>query len=195
MTTLAFPSTVFPGRPALELDIPPDWQSVPAAGETDNVVLAALRPQPEDQFKANVIVTIDETFADHTVRLDLDGVAATAAQRREGTVGQLYSRPIDGLTFFGLDLSYIDDIAGTLLVSNLFGFLRREVDGGLLRVTVTATIGSADHRNDYDTVHRIIDGLRVSAAEGTVPLIDDDDSGDDREDAAVGADADADGGR
>lgn len=178
MPTLAFPSTVFPGRPALELEIPQGWQSVPAAGENANVVLAALRPLPEDQFKANVIVTIDETFADHTVRLDLDGVAATAAQRHEGTVGQIYSRPIDGLTFFGRDLSFIDDIAGTLLVSSLFGFLRRQVDGGLLRVTVTATIGSADHRADYATVHQIIDGLRVIPAEGTFPLIDDDDPAD-----------------
>ncbi|OFE17082.1 hypothetical protein BA895_18095 [Humibacillus sp. DSM 29435] len=174
MTTLAFPSTVFPGPPQLALEIPPDWESVPAAGETDHVVLAALRPLPEDQFKANIIVTVDETFADHTVRFDLDGVEATAAHRREGTVGQVYSRPIDGLTFFGLDLSYIDDIAGTLLVSNLFGFLRRQVDGGLLRITVTATIGSADHTADYATVHQVIDGLRVTPAEGTVPLIADD---------------------
>ncbi len=177
MPTLAFPSTMFPGRPALELEIPQEWQSVPAAGETDNVVLAALRPLPEDEFKANIIVTIDETVADHTLRFDLDGVAATAAERREGTVGQVYTRTIDGLTFFGRDLSFIDDIAGTLLVSSLFGFLRRQVDGGLLRVTVTATIGSADHRADYATVHRIIDGLRVTPAEGTFPLIDDE-SGD-----------------
>lgn len=175
MPTLVFPSTVFPGRPALELGIPQGWQSVPAAGETDNVVLAALRPLPEDEFKANVIVTIDETVADHTVRFDLDGVAATAVERREGTVGQVYTRAIDGLTFFGRDLSFIDDIAGTLLVSSLFGFLRRQVDGGLVRVTVTATIGSADHRADYAIVHQIIDGLRITPAEGTFPLIDDGD--------------------
>lgn len=175
MTTLAFPSVVFPGRPTLALDVPDGWQSVPAAGEGVNVVLAALRPLPDDVFAPNIVVTLDELFPEHSVRHDLDGVATTAAHRRDGSVGEVYTRTIGGLTFFARDLSYVDDLAGTLLVSNLFGFLRRAVDGGYLWVTVTATIGSVDHRADYDTVHALVNGLRITPRPGTVPLIVDSD--------------------
>jgi hypothetical protein len=173
MTTLHFPSPQFPGRPRLELPIPADWEPAPAAGATAGVVLAALRPRPADEFKANVIVSVDETFADHTVRTDLEGLERTAAHRRDGALGEPYVRNIDGVTFFGRDLSYVDATAGTLLTSTLFGFLRREVDGGLVRLTVTGTIGAAHHRADYTAIHDVIDALRVTPAEGTSPLVDD----------------------
>ena len=172
MARLQFPSGLFPGRPALELPVPDDWQAIPAVSEMEGVALAALRPLPDDEFKANIVVTIDEVAAHHTVRTDLDAVAASAADRTEGVAGEVYARTIDGVTFFGRDLSFVDPVAGTLLTSCLFGFLRREVDDSLVRIAVTGTIGAAHHREDYATLHAVIDGLRVSPAEGTRPLVD-----------------------
>lgn len=173
MATLEFPSALFPGRPALELRVPDGWQAVPAVSELAGAALAALRPLPDEEFKANVVVTVDEVAADHSVRTDLDAVAATAAERPQGATGEVYARTIDGVTFFGRDLGFVDPVAGTLLTSSLFGFLRRGVDGGLVRITVTGTIGAARHREDYATLHEVIDELRVIPAEGTTPLVDD----------------------
>ncbi|MFC7596127.1 hypothetical protein ACFQU3_12460 [Terrabacter sp. GCM10028922] len=172
MASMEFPSALFPGRPALELRVPDGWQAVPAVSELEGAALAALRPLPEEEFKANVVVTLDEVVPEHSVRTDLDAVAASAAARPQGATGEVYARTIGGVTFFGRDLSFVDPVAGTLLSSSLFGFLRREVDGGLVRITVTGTIGAARHREDYATLHGVIDGLRVTPAEGTTPLVD-----------------------
>ena len=59
-----------------------------------------------------------------------------------------------------------------MLVRNLFGFVRRDVDGGLVRITVTGTIGSTSHREDYAELGRVIGGLRVTPGAGTTPLLD-----------------------
>jgi hypothetical protein len=173
MATLEFPSALFPGRPALELRVPDGWEAVPAVSELAGAALAALRPLPDGEFKANVVVTVDEVVAEHTVRTDLEAVAGSAAERPQGAAGEGYARTIGGLTFFGRDLSFVDPVAGTLLTSSLFGFLRRDVDAGLVRITVTGTIGAARHREDYATLHAVIDELRVTPAEGTTPLVDD----------------------
>jgi hypothetical protein len=172
MASLEFPSALFPGRPALELRVPDGWQAVPAVSELEGAALAALRPLPEEEFKANVVVTVDEVVPEHSVRTDLDAVASSAAARPQGATGEVYARTIGGVTFFGRDISFVDPVAGTLLTSSLFGFLRHEVDGGLVRITVTGTIGAARHREDYATLHGVIDGLRVTPAEGTTPLVD-----------------------
>lgn len=170
MTTLTYPSSTFPGRPSVELDLPDGWQSVPAAAASPGVAIAAVRPLPEDEFKANVVVSLDDTAADHTVQTDLDAVATTAGERSDGAVGESYERQISGITFFGRDLSYVDDIAGTLLVTNQFGFLRRGVDRTLVRITVTGSVGGANYKDDYAHVQTMIAALRVTPATGTEPL-------------------------
>ena len=55
---------------------------------------------------------------------------------------------------------------------NLFGFVRRDVDGGLVRITVTGTIGSTRHREDYAELGRVIGGLQVTPGAGTTQLLD-----------------------
>ena len=172
MPTLTYPSATFPGRPALRLDLPDGWEAVPAVGDLAGAALVAMRPTPEGQFRPNVLVTIDEVLADHTVRYDLDGVERLASERLEGEAGKVYGHNIGGVTFFGRDLSYVDAAAGTLLVRNLFGFVRRDVDGGLLRITVTGTIGSTNHREDYAELGAVIGRLHVTPGPGTTPLLD-----------------------
>lgn len=173
MPTLTYPSATFPGRPALQLDLPDGWEAVPAVGTVAGAALVAMRPTPEGQFRPNVLVTIDEVPADHTVRYDLDGVERLASERLEGEAGKVYGHNVGGVTFFGRDLSYVDAAAGTLLVRNLFGFVRRDVDGGLVRITVTGTIASTNHREDYAQLGAVIGRLRVTPAPGTTPLLDD----------------------
>ena len=172
MTTLAYPSTAFPGRPRLELALPDGWEALPAVGAMTDVAFAAVRPLPEGEFRANVIVSVDEVGPGHNVTTDLDAVARTAAERRQGVVGPVHARVIGGVTFFGRDLSHVDQTAGTLLTSTHFGFLRREVDRALVRVTVTGTIGSARHVEDYAELQCVIDGLLVHPAPGTTPVVD-----------------------
>ncbi|MDV3219953.1 hypothetical protein [Intrasporangium sp.] len=172
MPTLTYPSPTFPGRPALRLDLPEGWEAVPAVGDLAGAALVAMRPEPAGEFRANLMVTLDEVPADHTVRYDLDGVERLAAERPQGTAGQVTAHNVGGVTFFGRDLSYVDDQAGTLLVRNLFGFLRRDVDGGLVRITVTGTVGSRRHREDYAELGTVIAGLRVTPGPGTTPLLD-----------------------
>jgi hypothetical protein len=172
VTTLTYPSVTFPGRPALVLDLPEGWQSVPAAGEIAGASLAALRSSAGEEFKANIFIVLSEVPADHTVEYDLAGVERTASERPEGVAGEIHGRNISGVTFFTRDLSYVDPVAGTLLVSSLFGFLRHDADRALVRISVTATISAAGGAEDYAMVHGIVNGLTITPAPGTTPLFD-----------------------
>ncbi len=173
MPTLECPSTTFPGRPSLGLPLPSGWEAAPEAAAVPGVVLAAVRPQPAGELHANLVVRLDEVPAGHTPLVDLEAVAVRASQVAEGCAGPPYTRDIGGLTFFGRDLSHRDEAAGTILVSTLFGYLRRSGDdGGLVRVTMTGTIGSYRPREDYVELHRLIDGLDVTPAPGTTPVRD-----------------------
>lgn len=171
MTTLTYPSPTFPGRPALDLELPDGWQPVPAAA-LGGLVLGAVQDGPPGAFRMNLTVGLDEVPAEHTVSYDLDGLAATAAERRDGVVGEPYLRNLSGVTFFGRDLSYVDDVAGTLMVSTLFGFVRHDVDRTLTRITLTGTVGSANHVEDYREVHAVMETISVVPAEGTTAVFD-----------------------
>lgn len=172
MPTLEYPSTTFPGLPAIELALLPGWEAAPEAAAVEGVVLAAVRPLPADELHANVVVRVDVTDASHTPEIDLAAVARRANELPQGVAGQPYVRRLAGLVLFGRDLSHHDPAAGTVLVSTLFGYLRRDADGALLRPTVTGTIGSYRPREDYAELHRLLAGIVVTAAPGTTPVRD-----------------------
>lgn len=174
MTRLTFPSVTFPGRPSLSLDLPPGWQPVPTAAGIAGAALAAVRTDVPGPFRANVFVVIDEVPPDHAVHVDLAAVERAAAQRRDGVVGDVRTRNLSGVTFFGRDLTHTDETAGPLLVSSLFGFVRRDADRVLVRITVTGTISLADGAADHAALHRIVGGLQVAPAPGTTALLDPD---------------------
>jgi hypothetical protein len=44
MPTLTYPSAMFPGRPALRLELPDGWEAVPAVGDLAGAALVAMRP-------------------------------------------------------------------------------------------------------------------------------------------------------
>lgn len=183
MPTVHYPSTTFPGRPDLALDVPPGWE--PAAPHVPGVVLAAVQQEagPEDDggsgggaaspgtFRPSIVVSVAQVDSGHTPLVDLEALASDAVGRREGVAGEIVGRTISGITFFGRDISYVDDDAGTLLASTFFGFLRLD-GGGLLRVTVIGTIGTADHRAQYAQVQQVINGLRVTPGRGMTPIVE-----------------------
>jgi len=174
MPTLTYPSATFPGRPTLRLDLPEGWAAIPAVDDLAGAALVAVRSAPPGEFRPNVVVTVDEAPADHSVRHDLDGVARLATERDAGVAGEVHALNLGGVTFFGRGLSYIDPRAGTLLVRNLFGFVRRDVDGALFRITVTGTIGSTNRPDDSAELAGAIGRLQVTAGEGTTPLLHED---------------------
>jgi hypothetical protein len=159
MTNLAFPSEEFPAQPAITLQIPEDWEPVHASG----AVLAARRAADDGTFVPNVVVRVEGRPADFETTDALAELKAFAAERPQGTMSAPFTTVLDGRPFVGCDLSWVDDQAGTVLQSHLFGGVP---SGPILQlVQLTGSVGGAQARADFPTVKAIMQSLTVDAPE------------------------------
>jgi len=117
MTDLAFPSEEFPAQPAITLHIPDDWTPVHSPG----AVMAARRAAENGTFAPNVVVRIERRPADFEITDALTELKQFADERPEGTISEPFKAELDGQTFVGCDLSWVDDQVGTVLQAHLFG--------------------------------------------------------------------------
>ena len=156
MTDLAFPSEEFPAQPAITLHIPDDWTPVHSPG----AVMAARRAAENGTFAPNVVVRIERRPADFEITDALTELKQFADERPEGTISEPFKAELDGQTFVGCDLSWVDDQVGTVLQAHLFG----GVPSGpyLQLVQVTGSVGGVKAREDYPTVKTIMKSLMVA---------------------------------
>ena len=159
MSNLAFPSEEFPAQPAITLQIPEDWEPVHASG----AVMAARRAAYDGTFVPNVVVRIERRPADFETPDALAELRAFAAERPQGTTSEPFLTELDGQSFVGCDLAWVDDEAGTVLQAHLFGGIRS--GPSLQLVQVTGSVGGAQARADYPTVKAIMKSLTVDAPE------------------------------
>jgi hypothetical protein len=156
MTNLAFPSEEFPAQPAITLRIPDGWEPVHAPG----AVMAARRAAEEGTFAPNVVVRVDRRPVDFEIADALTELKHFAAGRPQGTTSEPFKAELDGQLFVGCDLSWVDDLVGTVLQAHLFGGVP---SGPLLQlVQVTGSVGGAKAREDYPTIKTIMKSLTVA---------------------------------
>ena len=60
MPTLHYPSTTFPGRPELGLDLPEGWAAAPSAVQVPGVALAAVKEGDPETFRPTLVVSLAE---------------------------------------------------------------------------------------------------------------------------------------
>lgn len=157
MARLTYPSTEFPGGPRASLELPDGWEPLTVPG----ALLAAIRPEPADVFNPNIVVTSEPQARGFDIMTVLDLLERTAAERRQGEVGEPYEAIISGVDFVGRPLSWIDDAAGTLVQLHLFGLVPRSDTGDADLVHVTGTVGAANAEEDYRLVRDVLRTLRV----------------------------------
>src|SRR3954467_12864859 len=102
MTTLTYPSPLFPGPPSVAIDIPEDWEAVNAPRTT----LAARLPR-EGAFAPNVVVSIEECPPAYELEASFAQLREMATSRG-GAVSEPFSAELAGHTFVGCDASWPD---------------------------------------------------------------------------------------
>lgn len=158
MTELRFPSSEFPDGPSVGLEVPAGWQPVTVPG----AALAVIRPEPDDVFNPNVVVTVEPQAPGFELGMTLDLLDQAAAERTDGVTSDPYEADVNGYRFIGRNLSWVDADAGTLLQLHLFGSVPRPgVDDADL-VHVTGTVGAVSAQHDYAQVRDLIATMTVA---------------------------------
>jgi hypothetical protein len=164
MARLTYPSTEFPGGPRVRLELPEGWEPLAVPG----ALLAAIRPEPRDVFNPNIVVTSEPQAPGFEIMSVLDLLERTAAERRQGEVGEPYEAIISGIDFVGRPLSWVHDEAGTVVQLHLFGLVPRSDAGDGDLVHVTGTVSAANAEEDYRLVRDILRTLRVAPWSGSL---------------------------
>lgn len=155
MTTVGYPSEVVPGPPPVTLDMPDGWTQV----WVPETLIAIRDDAPGGHFLANVVVRFHQRLGDfgpEEVRAELSG---HAAQRRDGELGPLEQRDVDGREWVGADLAFVDDEAGS--VGQVHWFSARSRDDVTDVIQVTGSYARSRRDTDYATIDAIIDTIRV----------------------------------
>lgn len=159
MTSISSPSELFPAPPTVSLDLPEGWE--PAS--TPGTLLSARRPGAEGAFMSNVLVRVEHREDGFTVDRAVEEIRATAAERAQGETAGVFRGPIDGLDFDGIDLSWVDERAGTLLQVHLFHTLEPLVPGGAVNLLqFVGTCGASTAATDYPVLKTIFLSARVT---------------------------------
>lgn len=159
MTTISSPSELFPTPPGVSLELPEGWEPTSAPG----ALLAARKPGPVGQFMSNVIVRVDHREDGFTVDRAIEEIRADAAQRTQGETAGVFRGEIDDCAFDGIDLSWVDQRAGTLLQVHLFHTLEPLVTGGAVTLLqLVGTCGGGTAAADYPVLKSILRSARVT---------------------------------
>lgn len=155
-STVTYPSELVPGPPHVHLDVPEGWTQV-WAPET----LVAVREEVRvaDHFLANLAVRHQQRVAPFGPEQIEAELTEQARQRRDGDIGPVRSREIEGREWIGAELTFVDPQAGKVTQAHWFA-----VTQGQQVVEVVQVTGScADSRRASDgvTIDRIVESIRV----------------------------------
>ncbi len=162
MVELQFPGALAPAPPGLRMDLPGTWVAAPA----ETSLVRAVGPAGEDGARSRVSV-------DHLVLAPDAGVeaamqAAIDLRARGGLeVDSPFVVDLGGLTFHGVNLSWVDDGRRTYrvhLVAELEGPDPVEVSRFLV---LTGEVSGEQAARDYDQVQTVLSSVVLEATEAT----------------------------
>lgn len=158
MTTLTSPSEFFPGPPAVTLELPEGWEPTQAAG----TLLAARRPT-DTGFMTNIVVRVEHREDGFEVGRAVAEIQGSASGRPQGVTSPPFQGEISGLTFVGLDLSWVDPDYGTILQVHLFHALQPSAPGGSVQlVQLIGSCGGNEATTEYDVLKSVLSGTTVT---------------------------------
>lgn len=157
MTTVTYPSERFPAPPALSLDLPDGWEPTQAPG----TVLAARKPG--GSFMTNVVVRVEHREEGFEVSRAVEEIQATAPSRPQGVASPPFWGEIGGLTFVGLDLSWVDDQVGPILQVHLFHALEPLVpDGAVQMIQLIGSCGGSSAATEYELLQAVLRSATIT---------------------------------
>ena len=156
MTSITYPSDVVPGPPAIELQMPDGWTQVWAP---DTLIAIREETADGDHFLANVVVRFYQRLAPFGRNEIHAELSQYADQRRDGQLGPLKSQTVNGREFVGADLSFVDDAAGA--VGQVHWFNGQRSNDVVDVVQVTGSFAGARREQDYATIDRVVDSIRI----------------------------------
>ncbi len=157
MTTVTYPSERFPAPPALSLDLPEGWEATHARG----TLLAARRSGAG--FRTNVVVRVEHRDDGFEVSRAVEEIEASAPARPQGVASPRFKGEIGGLTFVGLDLSWVDDQMGTILQVHLFHALEPPVPGGTVQmIQLIGSCGGPGAVTDYEVLQSVLGSATIT---------------------------------
>ncbi len=158
MTTLAFPSDLFPAAPHVWLTVPADWR--PAATVTTDV--AAVAPEV-DGFRPNVVVVVNRRPPGMVVGVALDEIASESQQRPQGSVSEPFEVELNGRTWAGCDLEWDDPRAGRLVQLHLFAVIDGPAEAALpFLVQVTGSCLASREAEDIPRLREVMSSVVVT---------------------------------
>lgn len=156
MSTLAYPSTDFPGPPSVAIEVPDGWLPVHAPG----TALAAKQPR-EDAFAPNVVVSIEPCGSGPADEESVGRIAALA-ESRGGAASEPYAAELGGARFVGCDATWPDADVETILQANLFHVVRPEREGAASwLVQLSGSVGGPSAEADYELIRGVLASVRV----------------------------------
>ncbi len=157
MSTLAYPSPDFPGLPSVALDVPDGWEPAYAPGTT-----MATRLPRADGFSPNVVVSIEQCVASHTIERSLEQIAEKE-RSRGGEVSDPFAAQLGDAEFIGCDANWPDPDVESVLQANLFHIVRTSRPGiaGYL-VQLTGAVAGLTAELDYELIREVLTTVRVT---------------------------------
>lgn len=157
MTTVSYPSERFPAPPALSLDLPDGWEPT----QTPGALLAARKPATG--FVSNVVVRVEHREDGFDVSRAIREIEDSASARPQGVTSPPFRSEIGGLTFVGLDLSWVDAQMGTILQVHLFHALKPlGTDGAVQMILLIGSCGGSEVATEYDVLQTILRSATVT---------------------------------
>lgn len=153
MPTVGHPSAVSPAIPRIELDLPDDWVAEPGG---DALFLAHRDGGGDSAPRLTAYVhTSREVSTDHL----LDVLAGEATAHDEGESDPAFEVEIDGRTWTGLNVSWLEDgqpVYVVHLVTPLDG------NGVTQHVRLTGRVAGPDSESDYEVLQQVFESVVVT---------------------------------
>lgn len=156
MPTLTYPSAEFPGPPSVDLDIPGDWAPVRVPG----TLLAARHRDAEDRFAPSIVVRGLTRESEFTLTSAVAELRDSIQARPDGTVEEPFTVDLGGVPFLGVNCSFHDDSAGSVVQTHLFTAARRPGVVDLVQVTGSLAGEHVGHR--YGALQAVMQTVRVT---------------------------------
>ena len=156
MTTIAYPSELFPGPPSVAVDLPADWTAVRVPG----TLLAARRTDSDGRFAPNLVIRGFTRSGDFSLGMALRELKEFVDQRDGGTMDDPFEVSIDEVPYVGINVSWTDDNVGDVVQAHLFAGARRGQVIDL--VQVTGSVGGEHVATQYETVQQVMQTVRIT---------------------------------
>ncbi len=156
MSTIAYPSELFPGPPSVAVDLPEDWTAVRVPG----TLLAARRTDSDGRFAPNLVVRGFTRSGDFSLGMALRELKEFVDQRDAGTMDEPFEVSLEDVPYVGINVSWTDDNVGDVVQAHLFAGARRGQVIDL--VQVTGSVGGEHVATQYETVQQVMQTVRIT---------------------------------